>query len=128
MERSEDQKVFRDPIEVTLGGEMHQIAPLVIKEARVWRKSFATLIGKLPGYAKTTTDDADSFGDAVTGLLVSTPDEMADLFFQYAKNLNREEIEDVATEGELAAAFEKVMAVAFPLVNSLTGAMGKMAQ
>ncbi len=128
MARTEEDKVFRGPITVTLGGEEYEIKPLVIRDAREWRQRFAKLVGQLPSYANVSTDDAQGFGSAVTALLVSTPDQMADLFFSYAKEIDREQIEAVATEEELAKGIEQIMGVAFPLVRSLTGALGKMAQ
>jgi hypothetical protein len=127
MARTEDDKVLRSPITVTLGGAEHSVPLLVIKDAREWRKRFAKLVSKLPAYAGVTTDDAAGFDVAVNSMLVSMPDEMADLFFAYAKDLDRDAIEDVATEAELARAIEQVIEIAFPLVGSLTGALGKMA-
>ena len=128
MERSEEEKVLRSSVVVTLGGVEHEIRPLVIAEAREWRKKFARLIGQLPAYANTSTDDAEGYEAAVSALYVQVPDEMSDLFFAYAKDLDREEIEATATEAELADALEAVMGVAFPLVGSLTGALGKLAR
>lgn len=128
MGRTEEDKVFRAPIVVTLGGREYEIKPLVIKEAREWRKQFAKLIGKLPTYAGVTTDDPQGFEAAVEATLVVMPDEMANLFFAYAKNLDRETIESSATEAELAKAIEAIMEVAFPLVGSMTGALGKLAR
>jgi len=128
MERTEEDKLLRASITVILGGMEHAILPLVIKDAREWRKKLSKLIGRLPSYANTTTDDPKGFEVAVEAMLVSMPDEMADLFFGYAKNLSRDDIEAVATEAELAKAIEAVMAVAFPLVGSLTGVLGKLAR
>jgi len=61
-------------------------------------------------------------------MLVEMPDKVIDLFFAYAKDLNREEIEAVATDSEMARAFEKVVEMAFPLARSLVGAMGTVSQ
>lgn len=127
-ERTEEDKLLKSPIVVVLAGKEYEIKLLVIKEAREWRKQFSKVLGKLPTYAKTTTDDAEGFSAAINGIMVAMPDEMADLFFAYAKDLNREEIENTATEIELARGIEAIMEVAFPLVRSMTGAMGKMSQ
>jgi len=123
VERTEEDKVFKSPITVILGGKEYNIPLLVIKDAREWRKRAASLFGRLPAYAKTTTDDATGFDHAITAMLVDMPDQTTDLFFAYAKTLNREEIESTATEVELAKAIEQVMAVAFPLLGSLAGAL-----
>ena len=127
MERTEEDKLLRAPITVTLGGTDYNVPPLVIRDAREWRKKLVKLLGKLPAYAKTNTDDAAGFEAALSAMMVSMPDEMTDLFFAYAKDLDREAIESTATEQELAKALEAVLEIAFPLVASLTGALGKIA-
>ena len=122
-ERTEEQKLFQDPIVVTLGGEPHTIKPLVIRDSRQWRQKLAALIGRLPSYMAITTDTPDEFAEGVSQMLVATPDAVADLFFEYAKELDREAIETVATEHELGKAFTQITRVAFPLVESLTSLM-----
>ena len=57
-------------------------------------------------------------------MLVEVPELVVDLFFGYAKSLNREEIEGIATDAEIAKAFEEVAAVTFPLAGSLTRVLG----
>jgi len=121
--RTEEDKVCHAAITVTLGGKEHQICPLVIRDSRVWRKEVAEALAQLPRYASVTTDDPDAFGSAMTAMLVDMPDTVADLFFGYAKDLNREEIEGVATDTELAQAFQEVISIAFPLVESLSGVL-----
>ena len=118
MERIEDDIVAQASIEVALGGKKYSIAPLVIRDSRIWRKKVIGLIAPLPGYTKVTTDDMEGFEQALTALLVTMPDQVIDLFFDYASDLEREEIEAVATDAELAKAFKEVIAVAFPLAQS----------
>ena len=59
-------------------------------------------------------------------MTITMPDKVIDLFFKYAKDLNREEIEGIATDAEIAKAFEEVVKVAFPLAESLPKAMGRI--
>ena len=128
MERTEDQKVSQDPITVTLGGKEYEVKPLVIVESRKWRKEVAGLLASLPEYARIDTSDIDAVQGAVGKLLSSMPDSIIDLFFQYAKELPREEIEKVATDAEVAEALTQVVSIAFPLVNSLTTLVERMSQ
>ena len=128
MERTEEQKVLRAPIVVILGGNEYEIAPLVIRDSRQWRIKAVDALSSLPQYTKVTTDDAEQFGEALKAMLVVMPDTVLDLFFEYAKELNREEIETVATDEEVAEAFRQVAAMAFPLAQSLVGAMAKISQ
>jgi len=128
MARTEEDKVLRAPIVVTLGGVEYSIPPLVIKDAREWRKKLAKLLAKLPAYAKTTTDDAAGFETAISAMMVEMPDEMTDLFFAYAKDLDRDEIENTANEIELSKALEAVLEIAFPLVSSMTVALRRLSR
>ncbi len=126
VERTEEQKVAQAPIVVTLGGVEHSIAPLVIRDSRVWRQNVIKLIAPLPGLVNITTDDAEGFGEALTQLLVIMPDQVVELFFDYARDLTREEIEGVATDAELRDAFAEVMKIAFPLAEAVPAAMARV--
>ncbi len=128
MERTEEEKVARAPITVTLGGEPHRIEPLVIKDSREWRKAVVAALGELQGHTQTSSDDPGAFQSSLDALLVGMPDKVLDLFFEYAKDLDRSTIEATATDKEVAEAFEKVVALAFPLAQSLVGTMGKLSQ
>ena len=125
--RTEDQKVSQDPITVVLGGKDYPVKLLVIKDSREWRKKAVELLASLPQYANVTTDDPDAFSGAMNALISAMPDSVTDLFFQYAKDLDRDEIESVATDQEMAAAFEEVLSVAFPLVGSMSVMAEKIA-
>lgn len=128
MKRTEDEKVVQGSICVILGGEKYYIAPLVIRDSREWRKKVVDLISELPKYAEITTDTPDEFGDALKAMLVATPEKVAALFFEYAKDLKKDEIEAKATDMELAKAFEQVIEIAFPLAQSMTKTMQHLAR
>jgi len=116
--RTEEQIVAQAGIEVILGGKPYSIAPLVIRDSREWRRKVISLIAPIPEMTKKTTDTPEDFEQALTTLLVSMPDQVIDLFFEYAKDLPREKIESSATDAEIAQAFKEVIAVAFPLAQS----------
>jgi len=124
-ERTEEDKLCKAPIEVVLGGAKYQVKPLVIRDSRVWRGKVAEELGMLPRHSKATTDDDDAWATAMNMMLKEMPDKVIDLFFEYAKDLNKDEIEAVATDAEIAKAFEEVVAVAFPLTGSILGVLGK---
>ena len=128
MERTEEQKIIQEPLRVILGGEEYKVKLLVIKESRQWRVKLSALLSSLPKYANVTSDSPDEFGEALNAIMVSMPDTICDLFFDYAKDLNRDEIEEKATEAEVGKAFEQVVEIAFPLVQSMTEAMKKVSQ
>jgi len=128
MMRTEEQKIAQSPIVVILGGKQYEVKPLVIRDSRTWRAKLAKLIGTLPKYASVTTDTPDQFEGAIDAMLVAMPNQVLDLVFAYAKDLNREEIEAEATDAEIGKAFEQIVEVAFPLARSMVGAMTKLAQ
>ncbi len=123
MNRTEEQILAKAPIVVTLGGAEYNISPLVIRDSREWRRKVIALLAPLPGMVNVTTDDPENFGNVLTQMLVTMPDQVLDLFFEYAKDLNREEIESKATDEEMSKAFEEVVKAAFPLAESLPGVM-----
>ncbi len=128
MERTEEQKIVQAPLTVVLGGKEYYVKPLVIRDSRAWRGKLAKTLGMLPQYANVTTDTPDKFQGALNALLVAMPDQVVDLVFAYAKDLDRDEIEAVATDTEIAKAFEQIVEVAFPLARSMVGAMAKLSQ
>lgn len=128
MGRNEEDKILQTGIQVTLGGKEYEIRPLVIRESREWRKKVIGLIAPLPQMVKVDTDNPEEFEKVLATLLVVMPDQAIDLFFNYAKDLNREEIEGSANDAEMAEAFEEVMKVAFPLAQSLPNVMKRLSQ
>jgi len=128
MTRTEEQKVSQANIEVILGGKKYEIAPQVIRDSREWRKKVIALIAPLPSLVNITMDEPEDFERALTQMMVIMPDQVLDIFFEYAKDLDREEIEDVATDAEISQAFLEVVELAFPLAQSLPKAMSKLSQ
>jgi len=132
VERSEEDKLLRAPITVILGGEEYEIEPLPIGESRKWRGKLAKVLSKMPEYAqqsKVNTDSPDEFSKALNNMLVVMADDVADLFFDYAKKLDRQHIEAVATDAELGKAFGEVVSFAIsPFARSLSGSLGKLSQ
>lgn len=128
MERTEEQKIAQSPEIVTFGGKEYPLRPLVIKESREWRQKVIKTLSELPQFTRVTSDNKKEFDSALSALLITMPDTVVDLFFSYAKDLDREEIEKVATDSEMAAAWEKVVDLAFPLLQGLVKTMSKMAQ
>jgi len=119
MGRTEEDILTQAGITVILGGKEYNIAPLVIRDSREWRKKVVSLVAPVAQIAGTTSDTPDAFEQALTSLLVTMPDKVIDLFFEYAKELVRDEIEAVATDAEISQAFKEVIAFAFPLAQNV---------
>lgn len=142
MERTEEQKIIQAPVIVVLGGKEYQVKPLVIKESRAWRQAVVKAITALPPSApEELAKPAEGVSPGamlqqkmvelsrvLDNLLVAQPDTVIDLFFRYARDLDREEIEAVATDDEMARAFVQIVEVAFPLARSLARTVGVLAR
>lgn len=126
--RSEEQKIYQEGVKVVLGGKEYEVRPLKLREEREWRQKLADLVASLPQYANITTDNPEKFGGAIKVLMVNLPDQVVDLFFAYAKDLDRKAIEELSTGVEVAEAFKAVMTLAFPLPQALTEAMMKLSR
>ena len=126
--RTEEAILAHDGFEVILGGKKYEIAPLVIREAREWRKAYAEASAGMFGLVAGTLEKAEDFQPIYKDMLTKMPDQTIDLFFQYAKDLDREEIEGTANEHEIADAFAVLVEFALPLSKSLAKAMGRTAR
>ena len=126
--RTEEEKVTQASIEVILGGKPYQIKPLVIRESREWRKRLAKEIGAFSEFVGVDTNDPEKFRALVEANLVDRADAVIDLFFAYARDLSRDEIENTATDTEINAAFVEVLKIALPLAGGVTPAMGSLSQ
>lgn len=114
VKRTEEEKVSQAPIKVILGGKEYDIPLLVIKDSREWRKKAAPFQALLAKYAGISIDNPEEFEQSLAEIMGSRIDETIDLFFGYAKDLDRPKIEAVATDREVVAAFSEVAKVAFP--------------
>ncbi len=128
VERTEEDKLVQAPITVILGGKEYSIRPLVIRDSREWRQRFVKVLSSIPYDLKASIDNPETLGPALSMYLSSKPDDLVDLFFGYAKELNREEIESAANESEIAKAFDEVLKIAFPLSGSLIRALTNLVQ
>ena len=121
--RSEEDKLTQKPLKVILGGKEYGIAPLVIKYSGEWRKKSMPLIAFLIGYSRKSEEDME---DGVAELFTTKTDQIIESFFEYARELDRGEIEAIATDGEIITAFMEVFnAFVSPLSEAAVTAPGK---
>jgi len=113
---------------VILGGQEYQIEALPVAESRKWRATLVEAMGRLPSFLNVSTADPAKFSEGVSGLLGGMPDAVIDLFFNYARKLPREEIEQKATDAEIAVSFEQVVTLALPLTRSVGSALSSLAR
>ena len=124
--RTEEQKIARASVSVILGGKEYEVKQLTLNESRVWKQQVAKLLTEGFKQTKVSSSDPEKFSEALLVFMIDAPNALVDLFFSYAKDVNREEIEEIATEAEISVAWEKVREVAFPLAQTLVQTMAKM--
>ncbi|MCK5236330.1 MAG: hypothetical protein KAR06_05015 [Deltaproteobacteria bacterium] len=105
MDRTEEEKIVQAGVKVILGGREYFIRPLVIKYSGEWRKKSVLLVSFLIKFSEM---DKKLQGDALTEFFTTKTDEILDSFFEYARELDRKEIEEIATDGEILMAFMEV--------------------
>ena len=112
MERTENQKVLQAPVKVILGGTEYEVKPLPLKDSLPWCKAVvAATVKGIASRSSISSDDPEKFDNAMTDLLYNKPEQLIDLFFRYAKDLDRAEIEGKATLNEIMDAFNTVRGI-----------------
>ena len=115
--RTEEQKLMQTPAIVKLGGKDYEIKPLPIILASPWRKKFVGLLMEGDDLSLVTSDNPKKFQEALADTLLKKPDELMDLFFEYAKDLDKNEIENIASSIEILTALEEVIAFESPFLG-----------
>lgn len=118
MQRTDDDILLRAPIKIRLGEEEHEIKVLRLGKAREWRqKLLAEMRVVLASFSESPTPD--NMSPALTAAMLSFPDKLLDLVMAYAPDLDKAKLEEEATDEQLAVAYGKLTAVAFPFVAQL---------
>ena len=115
MERTEEDKLIQSPVSVKLGGKSYLIPPLPIKYSLPWVKKVAKILMGVVSLENVTSDNEEMFADAFSEIMVSRPEQLIDLFFEYARELNKDDICEVASSAEIVRAFEEVLSFERPL-------------
>ena len=118
-ERTESQILAQEPIKVRLGEKDYDVPLLRILAARAWRKKLVEEVTAVSDVVKPDASTTPAFLNGLAFLFLQFPEKLADLVFGYAPSLPREEIEENATEEQLAKAFGQIVEVAFPFVGEL---------
>lgn len=113
-QRTEDQILHSEPVQVILGGRKYPVRPLSIRKSREWRQLLSATIQEVLG-----KHSGPASADALGAVFMRVPEKMGELLWAYAPELPRAEIEEEATDAELVAALREVMRLAFPFVGEL---------
>ena len=124
-ERTEEQKILQEGVKVILGGKEYEIKPLPIKYSSEWRKKSIPIIVYFMELAQIKDTDSKDARGKMADLFTSKLDAIQDSFFMYARDLNRDEIEEVATDAEIVMAFMEVFGAFVSPFGKIQGEMGK---
>jgi len=113
----------------TIGGQPIKVKLLHMAEAAAWREEFSKAFGGIALMGEVTSENPTEYNSAIHTILVTMPGKVIDLFFLYAKDLKREEVEKVAYDYEIAEAFKVISKVSFtPLAGSLVQTIEGLSQ
>lgn len=116
----------KEQVIVVLGGAKHSIKLLPLRDSRIWRakmiSGFETLLAH-----KADWGDFHCVEEMLNVLFIKIPDFVVDLVFEYAKDLDRDEIESVATNAEMAKAFDQICELEASSARGLIGKIMKWA-
>jgi hypothetical protein len=118
-ERTEIQKLLKLPAKVKLGEGEYDIKPLPLQYSLPWRDKVFNLFISSTQYSKITSDDTAAFNEAMKSVMVTSPDMIIDLFFEYARDLKRDDVLKVADSNQLLEAWGKIIEFESPFLGSL---------
>ena len=125
MSRTEEDKLLQSSVVVILGGKEYPIKPLPIKYSLPWVKKVAGILATIIPMTKITSDDSGAFSNALNEIIVDQPEQMVSLFFEYARELDRAEVEETASSSEIVNALEAVMELERPLFGMVMRVVAK---
>ena len=115
-ERTDIEKLCREPVKVTLGGVEYDIHPKPILSSRKWKAEANKKFINLQESVSLLFTERDSV-KALRELLFVHLDDLLDLVFLYESNLPKDKILTEAYEDELIEALIVIFGLAFPLAK-----------
>jgi len=115
MDRTDEDKLVQAPVSVKLGGVDYSIPPLPIKYSLPWVKKVSKILMGVVSMENVTSDNEEAFADAFGEIMVTRPEQLIELLFEYARDLDKESICEVASSAEIVHAFEEVLSFERPL-------------
>jgi hypothetical protein len=120
MQRSDEDILSRKPITVRLGGKDIEVKVLPLGPARKWRAELVKTMGEVLASFKTSPSP-DNMAPALTAAMIAFPERLLGLVEAYSPEVKAEHeyVEANASDEQLACAYGKITAVAFPFLAQL---------
>jgi len=120
MQRTDEQILTREPITIKLGDKDFKVKILALGKARTWRTTLLQVMsGVLASFKDVPTPG--NMAPALTAAMLTFPDKLHELVEAYSPEIasERDYILDNASDEQLASAYGKITAVAFPFLAQL---------
>jgi len=118
--RTEMEKLIQQPVEIILGGGKYTISPLPIKHSIPWVKKLLKLYTASISLNELEIKEPADVGKVILQALAESPEQLVELFWEYAKNLDRVKLEEIASSSEIMAAFQEVLEFEKPFLSGMT--------
>ena len=120
MQRTDEDILTRKPVTIMLGAKEFQVKILALGKARTWRTLLLSTMAAVLASFKTTPSP-DNMAPALTAAMLTFPDTLHELVDAYSPEIaaEHEYILENASDEQLAAAYGKITAVAFPFLAQL---------
>lgn len=121
MQRTDEDILTRKPLDIKLGSRDFEVKILALGKARAWRtlliQTMATVLASFK-----TPPTPDNMAPALTAAMLTFPEKLHELVDAYSPEIKEahEYVEENASDEQLAAAYGKITAVAFPFLAQLS--------
>jgi hypothetical protein len=120
VERTDSDKLSREPVMVKLGNTEYPIHPKPIIESRKWKKLAKKEIDKIDPVFNVQMEDYQKSLPLLKELIFENLDNLVDLVFEWEKELPKKEIMNTATEEEMIDALIIILRMAFPFAKLMS--------
>jgi len=124
--RTDAQMLGQLPIKLFFGEQTYDVKVLTVIKNREWKEKLAVKFGVIIGQLDAPAEISNFLG-GLTMALIQMPDKLAEMVFEYAPDLPKEDILKIATDEQICLAFSEIMQVAYPFLAQL-GTMRQVAK
>ena len=116
--RTAEDKLIGKSITLGLGGNDYSVQPKSYKRSKLWCAKYSAYVKNVTDIEQIKAADIkpDELAENMTFLMFGSFDDLVDLFFEYADELqpDRDKIEDSATAWEIYIALQEIVSLANP--------------
>src|SRR5688500_7789897 len=115
-ERTDEQKISREPIKVVLGGKTYKIEPKAIRHSLAWKTKYKPTLKMFFDLTNSQSINAENAQVLIQDFLLNHYEDWIDAVFDWEPLLPKDEILDnpKGSEQELMKAFQAVLQLAYP--------------